>query len=133
MAKKKENINIPQLVFALLFPFVFPALVLFLAGDWLWVEGLIWGMWFVALCVITTLYLYMHDPALLQERFQQQRPDNQKPEQAYWIYFTFLIFLSWIVIMPIDAKRCSWTEFPLWLKLLGGLGLIPSFYFLFRA
>jgi protein-S-isoprenylcysteine O-methyltransferase Ste14 len=133
MAVKKDTISTVQLIFSLLFPVFFPTVIIALSGDLFWAEGWIWGIWFIALCVITTLYLYMHDPALLKERFQNQGINNQKPEQAYLIYLTFLIFLAWIVIMPIDAKKCSWTEFPVWLKALGGLGLIPSFYFIFRA
>jgi protein-S-isoprenylcysteine O-methyltransferase Ste14 len=130
---KKENISTVQLIFSLIFPAFFPTVIIALSGDLFWVEGWIWGIWFIALCVFTTLYLYMHDPALLKERFQKQGVNNQKPEQAYLIYLTFFIFLAWIVIMPIDAKKCSWTEFPLWLQTIGGLGLIPSFFFIFRA
>jgi protein-S-isoprenylcysteine O-methyltransferase Ste14 len=133
MTAKKENITIGQLIFSLLFPALFPSLILTLSGDTWWIEGWVWGIWFIALCVVTTVYLYEKDPALLKERFQNQRTDNQKPEQAYIIYLTGLIFFLWLVIMPIDAKRCSWTVFPLWVKIIGGLGLVPSFYFIFRA
>jgi hypothetical protein len=37
------------------------------------------------------------------------------------------VLLVWIVIMPIDAKRYEWkTNFPFWLKALGGMGLLIS-------
>lgn len=130
---KEENITTGQFIFSLIFPCLFPALIISLSGDLHWIEGWIWGVWFVALCVITTVYLHAKDPALLKERFQQQRTDNQKPEQAYIIYLTGLIFFLWLIIMPIDVKKCSWTHMPLWVEILGAMGLIPSFYFMFRA
>ena len=35
---------------------------------------------------------------------------------------------------PLDAKRFAWSpDFPAWLKVLGGLMLIPSLYLIFRA
>lgn len=133
MTAEKKNISSGQLLISLIFPFFFPALILFLSGDLFWIEGWIWGIWFVSLCLFTTIYLYRKDPALLKERFQKQGTDNQKPLDAYIIYLTGLIFLAWMIIMPIDAKKCGWTVFPVWLEVIGGLGLIPSFFFIFRA
>src|SRR6185312_893531 len=43
-------------------------------------------------------------------------------------------FINWIAIMPLDAKRYGWTTcFPLWLKVLGGIALIFSFFFFYRS
>ena len=42
-----------------------------LSGDWAWIEGWIFGLWFITLSVTTVLYLYRKDPALLAERFQR--------------------------------------------------------------
>jgi len=36
--------------------------------------------------------------------------------------------------MPLDAKRYEWTgDFPIWLKVLGGIALLVSFFFMFRS
>jgi len=36
--------------------------------------------------------------------------------------------------MPLDAKRYGWTEyFPLWLKFVGGIFLLISFFFFSRS
>jgi protein-S-isoprenylcysteine O-methyltransferase Ste14 len=36
--------------------------------------------------------------------------------------------------MPLDAKRFKWTaSFPSWLKICGGIGLLPSFFLLYRS
>ncbi len=36
--------------------------------------------------------------------------------------------------MPLDAKRYEWTrDFPIWLKVLGGIALLVAFFFMFRS
>jgi hypothetical protein len=52
-------------IIAILF---FPAIVLFASGDWRWLEGWIFALWFVAMILSATIYLAMRDPALLAER-----------------------------------------------------------------
>lgn len=40
----------------------------------------------------------------------------------------------WFIIMPLDAKRFGWSPyFPVWLKVLGGVALLPSLYLIYRA
>jgi protein-S-isoprenylcysteine O-methyltransferase Ste14 len=49
------------------------------------------------------------------------------------IVVIFIIAIAWFVILPLDAKRFGWSpEFPLWLKVIGGLMLIPALYFLVK-
>lgn len=46
----------------------------------------------------------------------------------------YLAFLAWLIIMPLDAKRYGWTAyFPVWLKVLGVVTLLPALYFLYRS
>ena len=46
----------------------FAALLLWLSGDWRWVEGWIFVVWWVSFISGTLLWLYYKDPALLVER-----------------------------------------------------------------
>jgi protein-S-isoprenylcysteine O-methyltransferase Ste14 len=131
---KRNNITTGQLTFSLFFPFIIPLVILFLSGNWFWIEGWIFGVWFVALSLSATFYLYFRDPALLKERFQPIKTTNQKREQAYLIYFTGIVFLTWLAIMPLDAKRYGWTtNFPSWLQAVGAVALVLSFFFIFRS
>src|SRR5262249_19841490 len=42
--------------------------------------------------------------------------------------------MVWIVIMPLDAERYAWTRgFPVSLKVVGGILLLISFVFFYRA
>ena len=113
---------------------MFPVSMTFLSGDWLWVEGWIFNVWFIAVSFSSILYLYRKDPALLEERFRKPGTVNQKRWDVYLLYAFIMLFMAWFVTMPLDAKRYALTvNFPLWLKVLGGLGLVPSFFFLYRA
>ena len=121
-------------MFSLVFPFLFPSTILFLGGDWFWIEGWMWGAWFVLLCWGATLYLYFEDPGLLKERFQPLKTTNQKKRAAYLLYLLGVVFLAWIAIMPLDARRYRWTtHIPMWLEIAGGIALLLSAYFIFRA
>jgi protein-S-isoprenylcysteine O-methyltransferase Ste14 len=113
---------------------IFPALILLLGGDWLWLEGWLFNAWFVALCATTIIYLYVHNPALLMERYRKPGTGNQKGWDRYVVYGLVLGFMAWIVIMPLDAKRFGWSpEFMLWEKAVGGACLLLSAFLFSRA
>ncbi len=113
---------------------VFPGVTLLLAGDWGWVEGWIFGLWFDAMMLSILIYTYLYDPALLAERSQLPGAGNQKRWDTYLMILILLIALLWLVILPLDAKRFGWSPtFPVWLKVLGGVALVPALYLIFRA
>lgn len=131
---KNNEITIGKIIFTLIYILIFPALLLFLSGDWFWLEGWIFSIWFIVLCFTTIIYLYINDPALLTERYKKPGTGNQKGWDKYVVYGLLVGFIAWIVIMPLDAKRYGWTGYaPLWIKVLGGIGLLLSFFFFYRA
>ena len=46
------------------------AFMLWLSGDWRWVEGWIFGVWWVGFVAALLLWLRSRDPALLAERMR---------------------------------------------------------------
>lgn len=134
MANVTGKISVTKIIFTILYLFLFPALLLFLSGDWRWVEGWIFGIWFMVMCTTVIIYLYQNDPALLSERYKQPGAANQKGWDKYVVYGLIVGFVAWIVIMPLDAKRFGWTTyFPVWLKVFGGVALLLSFYFFYQS
>jgi protein-S-isoprenylcysteine O-methyltransferase Ste14 len=112
----------------------FPALTLLLAGNWLWLEGWIFALWMVSMILSIYFYLYFKDPALLAERSKRPGSNNQQGWDKYVLSGIYLMAIVWLVIMPLDAQRFGWSPtFPAWLKVLGGVALIPSLYLIFRA
>jgi protein-S-isoprenylcysteine O-methyltransferase Ste14 len=113
---------------------VFPGVTLLLAGDWGWVEGWIFGLWFDAMMLSILIYTYLYDPALLAERSKMPGSDNQKRWDTVLMTLILFTALLWLVIMPLDARRFEWSpDFPLGLKVLGGMALLPALFFMFRA
>jgi len=134
MEAERKKLTPGRLVLTAIYILIFPALILILSGDWHWVEGWIFDIWFTALCATTIIYLYRQDPALLAERYRQPGAASQRSWDRYVVYGLGLGFVLWTVIMPLDAKRFGWSpDFPLWLKIIGGILLIPSSFLFFRS
>ena len=115
-------------------PFIWLVIILLLSGNWFWVEGWLFGIWFITLSISRTVYLYRKDPELLNERSRKPGTGNQKEWDKYITRLITVIFVVWFFIMPLDAERFMWTvNFPIWLKVLGGILLLISFFFLYRA
>lgn len=134
METERNKLTTARLVLTVIYILIFPALILVLSGDWRWVEGWIFNVWFIVLCAVTIIYLYRKDPALLAERYKQPGTPGQRGWDRYVVYGLVLGFMLWIVIMPLDAKRYGWShDFPLWLKILGGILLILSSFLFFRS
>lgn len=117
-------------VYMLMYPVVFMAL----SGDWTWLEGWFVGGYLFVLSFSLTVYMYLYDPALLKERMKRPGADNAKGWDKIWFLIFIPLFLGWFVIMPLDAVRYEWSAaFPLWVKWVGGILHVPSFYFIFQS
>lgn len=111
-----------------------PAIILLLGGNWRWLEGWIFALWFDVMVLFNGMYLYWKDPELLAERTKAPGSDNQKPWDRYLLLGIYVIAILWLLIMPLDAERYHWSPaFPLWLKVVGGLALLPALYLIERA
>ena len=134
MSNQVTKPSLRLLVFTMLYVLFFPVLLLVLSGDWLWIEGWIFTAWFLALCYTAIFYVYRNDPALLAERYKQPGSLNQQGWDQYVVYALVLGFVTWIAVMPLDARRFEWTTgFPLWLHAVGVVGLLFSAFFIFRS
>jgi protein-S-isoprenylcysteine O-methyltransferase Ste14 len=122
-----------KLVATVLYLLVWPAIQLWLSGDWGWVEGWIFGLWFVALCTTCIVWLYRKDPALLAERYRRPGTGGQSRADTLIVYGLVVGFIAWIAVPPLDV-RFGWTGgLPRWLEAAGGVLLLGAGFFLFRA
>lgn len=134
MELKKNKISKAMLLAMFAYVLIFPMAVLFISGDWLWIQGWIFTIWFLGLSYGTILYLYGNDPDLLRERFRRPGTGGEKNWDKYFVYVIGVLVLIWFVIMPLDAKRLMWTQnFPLWLEGIGLIMLMVSAYFTFHS
>jgi len=111
--------------------FLVIALVLFLpAGSIVWHSGWIFLVLFFGFVVAVTLWLYGHNPELLQERMTVFKPDQEVWDKVMYILMEVLFF-AWLGLMPLDAVRFKWSQMPVWLQVVGAIILLCSFYLFF--
>jgi protein-S-isoprenylcysteine O-methyltransferase Ste14 len=72
--------------------------------------------------------LTRNDPELLQERMASPIQRNQPLRDNAILPLLVLLFVAWLTPMPLDAVRFGWQDVPVWLQVLGALGVVLSFY-----
>lgn len=125
---KKAPLSLLQILLTALYLLFFPVLLFLLAGDWYWIEGWIYSAIFVGLCSGCVIYLYFKDPGLLKERYSSAYQKGQASWDKIFLSVFMLLYFAWFVVIPLDAKRYQWSpEFPVWMKIAGGLLTVFSF------
>jgi protein-S-isoprenylcysteine O-methyltransferase Ste14 len=123
-----------QLIFAVVYLLIFPLGLFWLADDWYWTEGWIFSAIFCLSSYGTLIYLYVKDPALLNERFGSPFQKSQMAWDKVWLPFFFLGFVASFIIIPLDARRFRWSpEFPLSIEIVGAFVTVFAFAIIFVA
>ena len=113
------------------FLFLVFTLTLFLsAGTFTWRAGWVFMALFFSFVIAITLWLYRYNPALLSERTTVTRAD-QKSWDKVIVLLLNVIFLVWLILMPLDAIRFHWSQMSIWLQGVGAVVLVCSFYIFF--
>jgi protein-S-isoprenylcysteine O-methyltransferase Ste14 len=112
---------------------VFAALLLWLSGDWRWVEGWIFGIWWVSFVIAIFLWLHYRDPALLAERFRMPGSGGESRSDLAILTGIKVCFLASLFVSALDL-RFGWTpRLSLWSELCGGILLLGGSFPFFRA
>ena len=110
---------------------VFAALLFVAAGTLLWPAGWAFMALFFGFTLAMVLWLAREDPELLAERMSSPIQRGQPLWDKVFVAALGLLFLAWLIVMPLDAVRFGWSEVPGWLQFLGALGVVLSFYLMF--
>jgi protein-S-isoprenylcysteine O-methyltransferase Ste14 len=91
------------------------------AGDWSWPQG--WALLgeIAVLSFAVSLWLARHDPALLEARLSAPVHRDQQPWDRIFMAAGALVFVGWLVVSALDARRFQWSFVPLWAQALGAL------------
>lgn len=108
-------------------------LALFLpAGTIGWLPGWIFLVMFFGFGIAITLWLFRHDPGLLQERMAGTKSTQYRWDKVF-VYLMYPLFFVWLIIMPLDAVRFQLSHMPEWLQIGGALLLLGSFYLFYMT
>ncbi len=110
----------------------FAALLLWLSGDWRWVQGWIFGVWWVSFVTAIQLWLRFRDPALLAERMRLPGSGGESRADMAILVGVKVCFLASLILSALDV-RFGWTpRLPLWSEVCGGILLLGGSFFMFR-
>ena len=110
---------------------VFAALLFVSAETLLWPAGWVFLAIFFDGSVAIVLLLARDNPELLAERVSSPVQRGQPLWDKVFLAVMSLLFITWLILMPLGVMRFGWSERPSWLQLLGALGLVLSFYVVF--
>jgi protein-S-isoprenylcysteine O-methyltransferase Ste14 len=110
---------------------VFAALLFVSAGTLLWPAGWAFMALFFSFALAIVLWLAREQPELLAERLSSPIQREQPLWDKVFVAAVLVLFVAWLILMPLDAVRFGWSEVPDWLQLLGALGLVLSLYIMF--
>lgn len=110
---------------------VFGALLFVCAGTLLWLAGWAFIAIFFGFALAIVVWLAREDPELLQERMSSPMQSGQPLWDKVFVVAVMVLFVAWLILMPLDAVRFGWSEVPHWLQILGALGVVLSFYIMF--
>ena len=107
------------------------AVSLFLpAGTITWLAGWIYLAMFFGFFLAVNLWLYKHNPGLLQERTNLGGSDQKGWDK---ILFPLLLIspFAQLIVSALDAVRFHGSVAPVWIQIVGVIILMISFYLLF--
>jgi len=108
-------------------------LMLWLSGNWRWVEGWIFGGWWLSFMAAMVLWLHYKDPALLAERLRRPGSGGESRADMVILIGLKVCFLASIIVPALDM-RFGWTpRLPLWSEVCGGILLLGGSFFMLRA
>ena len=108
-------------------------LMLWLSGDWCWVGGWIFGVWWVSFVAALLLWLRSSDPALLAERMRMPGSGGESRSDVAILIGIKVCFLALIVVPALDVRFGWTTRLPLWSEVCGGILLLGGSFPFFRA
>src|SRR5271167_4114446 len=91
------------------------------AGDWGWPEGWVFLGEVAISSFAVSFWLARHDPALFATRLSAPVQPDQRPWDRIFMAAAALVFVGWLVLSALDARRFRWSLVPLWAQGLGAV------------
>jgi protein-S-isoprenylcysteine O-methyltransferase Ste14 len=125
------NVNLMRLARQFVGLLLFTSLTLFLpAGTINWIAGWVFLVLFLGFFLVVELWLFKHNPRLMEERMHFTTPDQKGWDKIVFPMLGLLPFAQFIVI-SLDANRFHWLSVPISVQVVGCVLLLFSFYLFF--
>jgi protein-S-isoprenylcysteine O-methyltransferase Ste14 len=112
--------------------FVVFALVLFASAETIrWLAGWCFLILFFGFVIALSMWLLRHNPALLTERMTGIGNAGQQRWDKVFFVLANVLFLAWLILMPMDAVRFHWSQMPVLMQAAGAAISILSFWLFF--
>ena len=98
-----------------------------------WFAGWVFIALLCGVTLLTVRMLVRDDPELLRERMSSPVQRNQPLWDRVLLPVFLLLFVAWLILMSLDAVRFGWSDVPVWLQVLGALGVTLSSYVIYLA
>lgn len=126
------RVNVKLLVVQIVGLFLVFAVALFLpAGTIAWPAGWIFLVLFFGFFLAVYVWLFRHNPGLLQERMRMWGTSDQQGWDKVLYPLLEVFCFAWLILMSLDAVRLHWSQMPVWLQVVGAIVLVCSFYLFF--
>lgn len=103
------------------------AMVFIPAGTLNYWQGWAYVGTFIVACFLYSLYVAIHDPALMQRRMKVGPSQEKEPAQKIIVIFILAAFMALIILPPLDY-RLGWSSVPWYISIVGDLLVAFSFY-----
>ena len=97
------------------------------AGDWRWTQGWVFIAIFALGSVGFGAWLAKRDPALLAARLEGLAQRGQPLWDRVFLASFMILWLAWLALMALDARRWRRSDMPVSINILGALLVITGF------
>jgi protein-S-isoprenylcysteine O-methyltransferase Ste14 len=103
--------------------------ILFLsAGTLDWPEAWVLLIGSGGLGLVSALIIARHDPQLMRERMRGPIQSQQKPWDKALLVVVLVLCIAMFIVAGLDAVRYRTSNMPLWLEVLGAVGIALGIY-----
>ncbi len=128
------KVNLGLLVVQIVFLFaVFAGILFVAAGTVAWAAAWVFLILFFGFTITLSAWLVRNNPALLTERMGGNIQKQQEKWDQILIGIVTVVFIVWLLIMPLDAMRFHWSQMPAVLQVVGAVLPICSFPLFFAV
>ncbi|HVN55232.1 MAG TPA: isoprenylcysteine carboxylmethyltransferase family protein [Anaerolineaceae bacterium] len=120
---KLDRDGINRIIQVLGFLLVTGGILFACAGRLAWIEAWVFLSIYLAGVLLNGLWTLRHDPGLINER-GRIGPNAKSWDKIIGLIYTVLL-LGTMIVSGLDA-RFGWSTAPLWVKIIGGIGVALS-------